>query len=186
VSSLEPSVQSAQSEAIGSWKSVSGTAVALTSLGLACFLWLLWTDDDGFIFLDYVNLAFHEAGHPIFGLFGSTLGLYGGTIGQLVFPVVVFVTFWRQRDPIGCTVGAVWLCESFLNIARYMADARAQVLPLAGGGEHDWAEIFMRWGVLSADTRIARVVAAASWIGMLAAWNWLIWRWRMSGHTVGD
>ena len=42
-----------------------------------------------YIFLDFVNLAFRQAVHPFFGLFGDTLGLYGGTIGQLVFPVGV-------------------------------------------------------------------------------------------------
>ena len=37
-------------------------------------------DIDGFIFIiDHANLLFHEAGHKIFGIFGSTLGLYGGT-----------------------------------------------------------------------------------------------------------
>lgn len=179
-----PSLEAVRPLSSGSWKAISGTAVAAASLGLAFCFWLLLTDDDGFIFLDHVNLAFHEAGHPIFGLFGPTLGLYGGTIGQLVFPVVVLVAFWRQHDPIGCTVAAVWFFENFLNIARYMADARAQVLPLAGGGEHDWAEIFMRWGALSADTKIARIVAIAGWIGMLAAWSWLLWRWKKSDAFV--
>jgi hypothetical protein len=164
------------------WRPVSGLAVVGTSLGLSGFLWLLKTDPDGFVFLDYANLAFHEAGHPIFGIFGSTLGLYGGTLGQLVFPVVALLAFWRQREPIGFTVATVWLSENFLNIARYMADARAQVLPLAGGGEHDWTEIFSRWGVLTVDTSIARIVTTAGWMGMLVAWGWLIWRWKESSH----
>lgn len=159
------------------WKTVSPWHLAVTSLGFAWLVYLLKTDDDGFIFLDYVNLAFHEAGHPIFGIFGATLGLYGGTIGQVVFPVVAELTFWRQREPVGCAVAGIWLFENFLNIARYMADARAQVLPLVGGGEHDWADIFTRWGVLSSDTAIAHVVAKASWIGMVSLWGWLVWQW---------
>lgn len=32
-------------------------------------------------------------------------------------------------------------------------------------------------GVLSADTTIAHAVTIAGWIGMLAAWLWLGWRW---------
>ncbi|MGH7208015.1 MAG: hypothetical protein ACREIL_01385, partial [Nitrospiraceae bacterium] len=58
-----------------------------------------------------------------------------------------------------------------------MADARAQVLPLVGGGEHDWTEIFSRWGVLNSDTAIAHAVAVAGWVGMLGVWGWLGWRW---------
>lgn len=37
-----------------------------------------------YLFIDGVNLAFHEAGHLIFAPFGSTLGILGGTLGQLL------------------------------------------------------------------------------------------------------
>ena len=159
------------------WKPVTTWQLATTSFGLAWFLYLLKTADDGFIFLDHVNLVFHEAGHPIFGLFGGTLGLYGGTIGQLAIPAAVWLAFWRQRDTIGCTVAGIWFFENFLNIARYMADARAQVLPLVGGGEHDWTEIFSRWGALNSDTAIAQWASAVGWVGMLAMGGWLVWIW---------
>lgn len=162
------------------WKAVANWQIIVTSFGFAWLLYWLKTDDDGFIFIDYVNLAFHEAGHPIFGIFGQTLGLYGGTFGQLVFPAAAMGAFWLQREPVGCAVASVWCCENFLNIARYMADARAQLLPLVGAGEHDWTEIFSRWGVLSSDTTIAHAVATAGWIGMLVAWGWLGWRWLKS------
>lgn len=39
---------------------------------------------------------------------------------------------------MGLAMAWVWLGENLLNIARYLGDARAQVLPLVGGGEHDW------------------------------------------------
>ncbi len=71
------------------WKRVPPWQVVVTSLAFARFFYVLGTDEDQSIFLDFVNLAFHEAGHPFFGLFGDTLGLHGGTIGQLIFPVVV-------------------------------------------------------------------------------------------------
>jgi hypothetical protein len=56
---------------------------------------------------------------------------------------------------VGFAVAGAWLFENLLNIARYMADARAQILPLVGGGEHDWTNIFSRWDVLASDTLIA-------------------------------
>jgi hypothetical protein len=87
------------------------------------------------------------------------------------------VGFWMQREPVGLTVTMIWFFENFLNIARYMADARAQVLPLVGGGEHDWTNIFSRWGILSSDVAIAHAVATVGWLGMLAAWVWLVRRW---------
>lgn len=67
--------------------------------------------------------------------------------------------------------------ENFWNIARYMADARSRVLPLVGGGEHDWTEIFLRWGALPRDTGLAGFVVFLGWAGVLVTWGWLTWRW---------
>jgi hypothetical protein len=161
-----------------SWKPVSGRQMAAASGGFGVLFILLKTDDDGFLFVvDHANLVFHEAGHVIFGILGGTIGLYGGTLGQLAVPVIVGAAFWKQRDAIGASLAGVWLFENFLNIARYMADARAQSLPLVGGGDHDWTNILSRWGALAADTAIANVVAAAGWVGMIVVWGWLAARW---------
>jgi hypothetical protein len=160
------------------WKEVTTNRLIATSVGFFLFFIVLIKDKDGFIFLiDHANLAFHEAGHPIFGLFGRTLGLYGGTIGQLVFPLIALIAFWFKREAIACAVAGVWLFENFLNIAIYMADARKRVLPLVGGGEHDWANIFSRWGVLHHTSSIAGFVKTMGWLGMIAIWAWVIWRW---------
>jgi len=94
--------------------------------------------------IDHVNLVFHEAGHHIYGILGDTMELYGGTMGQLTFPTVTAVVFLRQGSLISFAVSMLWFFENFFGIATYMADARAQVLPLIGGIKHDWAEIFTR------------------------------------------
>ncbi len=126
--------------------------------------------------LDGANLLFHEAGHPIFGIFGETMGLYGGTLGQLAFPLVVIVEFWRQRATLSFAVGGLWLFENFFNIARYAADARAQQLPLVGGGEHDWWNILSRWGMLEHDIGIALTLTCIGALGIALTWVWLGWR----------
>jgi hypothetical protein len=167
------------------WEPVPVSHAAFFSLGVLTLFYFLATSHDGFVLLDYVNLAFHEAGHPLLGVFGETMGLYGGTIGQLAFPCAAAVAFWRKREPVGHAVALIWLFENFLNIARYMADAQAQVLPLVGGGEHDWTNIFSRWGVLAADRSIARAVNTMGWIGMIATWTWLEWHWWAAGGSSG-
>jgi len=147
------------------------------SVAVTCLLFaIIIHDDDGFILLlDGANLAFHEAGHLFFGLLGSTLGLYGGTLGQLVFPIAAAVNFRRRQQAAGVALSGVWFFQNFLNIARYMADARAQALPLVGGGEHDWYHIFSRWGVLERDTTIAAVTQTIGWLGMIGC---VLWLWR--------
>ena len=141
--------------------------------------------EPGFVpILDHTNLALHEAGHVIFGVFGCTAALYGGTLGQLVFPLAAMTTFWWRRKPGEFAVCGVWLCENLYNIARYMADARAQQLPLVGGGEHDWLNIFTRWNALASDTRVARVTTVLGWLGFAGLALWLTWRFLRDRRTA--
>ncbi|MEW6681492.1 MAG: hypothetical protein AB1451_01005 [Nitrospirota bacterium] len=159
------------------WRPVLHWHLALASLGFAWIVYLLTAAESGWVrIIDDANLVFHEAGHPIFGILGSTLGLYGGTLGQLAIPAGIAAAFWARREAVGVAVTGFWFFENFLNIARYMADARAQVLPLVGGGEHDWTTIFSRWGVLSSDTAIAGFAAGVGWLGMIGVWGWLAWQ----------
>lgn len=169
------------------WNPVTTPKLIGFGAGMALFLVLLFCSEPGFIFLiDHANLLFHEAGHPIVGIFSHRLEPYGGTVGQLVFPVVLAVSFWRKGQPLPFAAAVIWFFQNFLNIARYMADARALKLPLVGGGEHDWNNIFFRWNVLSYDTQIARAVEITGWIGMGAACVWVLWRaWRDRGR-VGE
>jgi len=52
-----------------------------------------------------------------------------------------------------------------------MADARAQVLPLVGGGEHDWFNILYSWHMLYYDARLAAFMRITGWAGMATAWQ---------------
>ena len=145
--------------------------------GFGLFLLVLLRSEPGFVFLlDHANLLFHEAGHPVIGLFSERLEPYGGTIGQLVFPCVLAVSFWRKRQAFAAAAAVIWFFENCLNIARYMADARALQLPLVGGGDHDWNTILNRWNLLQFDTRIAATLKIIAWLGIAAACAWIAWR----------
>ena len=112
--------------------------------------------------LDSANLAFHEAGHPLFGLLSARLSVYGGTLMQLLIPAACAWEFYRREQRYGFYVSLIWIAENGLNIARYLADARAHQLPLVGGVSpedfHDWTEILSRWGLLNQDTALAMLV----------------------------
>jgi len=160
-----------------------GTAGLVTvSVGFGLLFLLALGGEQGWIpLLDGVNLLFHEAGHPLFGIFGwEALTVLGGTLMQLLVPLLVAGSFLLRRDTVGVAVAGVWTFENLLNIARYVADARAQALPLVGGGEHDWADLLGRWGWLAQDTALGQALRAVGWLGMLACWAWLVWRWRAS------
>lgn len=160
------------------WNKISGAKLTGFLLGLAAFFFLLFACEPGFVFgLDHANLLFHEAGHPLIGIFSSRLETYGGTIGQLTFPVLLALSFWRKREALACAASVIWFFENFLNIARYMADARELQLPLVGGGDHDWNTILTRWDILQYDLDIAHALRVIAWIGMTLPVLWVAWRW---------
>ncbi len=163
------------------WQPVERRHLIGVTAFTAVVLLLLLAGDPGWTpILDSANLAFHEAGHKFYGLFGDTLALYGGVLGQLTFPIVVLVVFFVRREAHGVAVGGIWAAQNLFNIARYMADARARELPLVGGGEHDFAHIFTRWGALDRDLAIASTTRTIGWIGIVVALAWLAWRYRRS------
>jgi hypothetical protein len=128
-------------------------------------------------FLDLVNLAFHEAGHLFLTPFGSTVHYLGGTLGQLAVPALLAAYFllFGQASPLGAAACAWWFGENLVNISVYMADARDLALPLVGGGDHDWNELFYRFGLLGEPS--VRVVSGgtlcAGIVTMLLGLGWV-------------
>ena len=90
----------------------------------------------------------------MFAFGGETLTVLGGTLMQLLVPLAFVVALWRQGDRHGATVPLWWLGQNCWNISVYIKDARAQELPLVGGGEHDWALLLERAGWLANDQTI--------------------------------
>jgi hypothetical protein len=147
----------------------SATRRSLIAWLVVLSLLTLYATKGGFLgVIDWTNLAFHEFGHPFFGMVSERLGVYGGTIFQLVFPVVVMVTFYRQREIGSFALGIWWIGENLLNIGWYMRDAVARLLPTTSG-ENDWEIIFTRWDVLKHDLQIGGFVRLIGWTLMLAA-----------------
>jgi hypothetical protein len=130
-------------------------------------LWLVFAYE--YHFLDGVNLLFHEAGHVFFGLFGPTLHFLGGTLAQLFFPLAAGLHFLTRRELFETAVCTVWLAESGMYAAEYIADAQAQVLPLVGGHTHDWGWLLSRWGLLARCETIGAGVHGLSSLLALAA-----------------
>lgn len=146
-------------------------AQAGTLLAAGCWGLLVAMGRASWGFLDGVNLICHEAGHPIFSLGGRFLGILGGSAMQVLVPAVCAAAFLRQGQPFGSGLCGIWTGQSLVGTARYMADARAQRLPLLGGDDviHDWNFLLGRLGLLNWDralggttTFLAGLLIAAS------------------------
>ncbi len=139
-------------------------------------------------FLHLINLPFHEAGHIFFRPFGDLITSLGGTLGQLLMPMICMAVFLIQTgDAFAASVCLWWLGQNFMDIAPYINDARAGVLPLLGGntgqtspyGFHDWEYILTETGLIRYDHSIALASHAAGIIIMLTSFAWagfLLWK----------
>jgi hypothetical protein len=130
---------------------------------------------------DLVFVPIHEGGHLLFRFFGEWISVAGGTGLQFFVPFALATYFAFRRQPAGTAFCAFFFFEQCLPTASYMADARAQELPLITVGDtddviHDWFYLFSHAGVLEHDTQIASVVRALGWVGMLATVAWFAWR----------
>ena len=152
---------------------------------LACYLLFLlyaWRDTSGFLFLDYANLAIHEAGHPLFDSFGYTLMILGGTLAELIVPLLCASFFFFQRQTYGLAFSLFWFFENFLYIGTYMADARTSALALVNSDESDWTILFGQWNILLFDQKIGHFTRRLGWLGMFAVVAWLAYRLYRDAH----
>lgn len=131
---------------------------ALVALAVILFALRDWYRG-AFFFLDGVSLAVHEAGHVVFGLLGNRFVMMaGGTALQLAMPLAFALDFRRRGQPRSSSACLAWLGQNLLHVGRYAADARAQRLPLVGGGEHDWTYLLEVFGLLRRDAEIGAVL----------------------------
>ncbi|MFZ0619099.1 MAG: hypothetical protein WAM01_10455 [Candidatus Acidiferrales bacterium] len=177
------------------WEPVGRVPILAWLAFYLLFLYQLARGTGFLLMLDLVLIPIHEGGHLLFRFFGEFISVAGGTFLQLFVPAALAAYFVLRRQPQGTAFCGFIFFEQFLPISVYMADARAQELPLlsVGGGDdviHDWNYLFGHLGVLDHDTQIAATVRAIGWIGMLAIVAWLAWRglqaWREPSPKAGS
>ncbi len=122
-------------------------------------------------FLDRVDLVFHEAGHPLFGLFGEFIGILGGTLMQLLIPAIVIGYFFLHGQRYSGAVTLFWLGQSLFNVSVYARDARARALPLLGGDNtlHDWALLLGRLHLLQWDQAVGNLFYLAGLLCLITS-----------------
>ena len=135
----------------------------------------------GSSFLHLVNLPFHEAGHIFFRLFGRWMMSLGGTLGQLLIPLVCLSALLvKTRDPFGAAACLWWFGQNFIDIAPYINDARKGELMLLGGitgqeadyGYHDWEFILNEIGLLRYDHILAHLAHGCGIVLILLSFVW--------------
>ncbi len=91
-------------------------------------------------FVDTVNLIIHEAGHIVFLPFGEFMHILGGSLFQVLLPLVYVVYFFFKKEYYSASLLVFWVGQSLVNVSVYASDALLMQLPLLGGEGigHDW------------------------------------------------
>jgi len=124
------------------------------------------------------NLVFHEAGHVLFSPLGRFMTVLGGSLFQVLVPVVCATAFLRQRDAFAAAVCTWWAGQNLLDLAPYIADARALQLVLLGGHTgaevegHDWEYLLTALGWMQHDRTLG---LAAHRIGLVVMASAIAW-----------
>ena len=136
-------------------------------------------DTIGASFLHLIDLPFHEAGHIFFSPFGVFLTTLGGSLTQVLVPIVCWIAFTTSSpNPFSAAVSCWWTGQSLLDVAIYINDARALQLTLVGGYTgaevegHDWERILQMTGLTMHDHQIAWTTHAIGGVMMVGALAW--------------
>lgn len=160
---------------------------------VACFAvffvwggWFIATNgswgDIGNSFMHSINLAFHEAGHVVFIPFGRFMTILGGSLFQIMVPLIVLVFFLRQGDRFEAAMMLWWCGQNFIDISPYIADAEHRGLPLIlGMGEesHDWGNLLTMLDMVDKAYAISRAsfITGCAIIVISLAWGgYVLWR----------
>jgi len=149
-------------------------------------LWAVWFTVHGIdweiigsSFLHNIILPFHEFGHVLFMPFGRFMTVLGGSLTQVLVPLVCAGAFlWQARDPFGAAVASWWAGENLIDVAPYINDARELRLVLLGGRTgaevegHDWEYLLNAMGMAHKDHTIAAAVHTIGILIMIAGLAW--------------
>lgn len=116
----------------------------------------LWCDYDPFhhSFLHMINFPIHEIGHVIFRSFGEFMMILGGSLFQILLPIIFFFYFLARQEFFSVAVIILWIGNNFFDVAMYIRDAVYMELPLANPFAPNGTELKHDWNYLLTSTNM--------------------------------
>ncbi len=114
------------------------------------FFWYTNTTDT-WIFLDNINLVFHEAGHALAIFLPKIFYVAAGSLFQILFPCIFVLYFYKLKNYYSASLLLFWVGQNFISVSKYVGDAITMQLPLLGsdGSLHDWNYILKSFHLLT-------------------------------------
>jgi hypothetical protein len=134
-------------------------------------------------FMHLIVLPIHEAGHLLFIPFGRFMAVLGGSLFQVLLPLVLMASFMfgfggSRRDNFAASLMLWWAAVSIIDVAPYIWDAFDPKMTLLGaktGAEsdgHDWQNILGDLGLIKKAHLIAGIAHKLGLVVMLVAYAW--------------
>lgn len=131
-----------------------------------------------------LDFGIHELGHVLFSPFGEFMHILGGSLFQCLFPLLWIIGFLQKKWYFAASLCLCWFGLNLFDVATYVADARARLLPLSVGlgalgidpsdtddaydHAHDWYQLLSRTNHLSSDVAIAQGLRVVATVAFLA------------------
>lgn len=150
------------------------TKTVIAALFSIYFLWCAYAPESVF-FMHLIHLPIHEAGHVFFRIFGEFMGVAGGSLFQIIVPIVFFGYFGYHKKPFSASIVLFWVGSSIIDVYVYAIDAQIMQLPLlsgltgAEGGFHDWNYLLTETSTLNSTTLIAKIIRFSGTLITIAA-----------------
>jgi hypothetical protein len=134
-------------------------------------------------FMHLIVLPIHEAGHMLFIPLGRFMTVLGGSLFQVLLPLVLMASFMfgfggSRRDNFAASLMLWWAAVSIIDVAPYIWDAFDPKMMLLGGKTgaesdgHDWQNILGDLGLLKRAHLIAGIAHKLGFVVMLVAYVW--------------
>jgi hypothetical protein len=150
------------------------TKTVIAALATFYFLWCAY-DPSNAVFMHLVHTPIHEAGHVFFRVLGEFMGIAGGSLFQVIVPIVFFGYFVYHEKPFSASIVLFWVGQSITDVYVYANDAVVMQLPLLSGvtgsegGFHDWNYLLAETGLLGQTVLIAKFIRLVGTLIILAA-----------------
>ncbi len=155
-----------------------------------CFVWgwRLYAMDIGAAdimnsFMHLIVLPIHEAGHVLFIPLGRFMSVLGGSLFQVLLPLILMGAFvfglgGSRRDNFAAALMLWWAAVAIIDVAPYIWDAFDPKMMLLGGATgaesdgHDWQNILGDLGLIKRAHLIAGIAHTLGLMVMLVAYAW--------------
>lgn len=111
--------------------------------------------------LYFVEFGVHEVSHIIVMFLPPILIALAGSAGEIGFTALIAYAGFRTKSYFAGIFGLLWMALAMNSVGRYIADARAQAIPLIGPGDtvqHDWHFILSQLNLLESDVLLGTII----------------------------